>query len=187
MEALKRVQELRVDEFSRRKMIEDQNTIEELTGKVHELRNEINCMNDSRDFKDAESVRSGQLSHVPSERALFPLPTDPGGLLSRARNSQPDIWLTHGISGNGFASSPAYYSSPCSRIFNAWNDLTAEMVSTQASTETPVIGISDRDKDPIPTPRCLRCSLAGNSFYPRKKFQELWGRPTKTSNLGTSF
>ena len=48
-------------------------------------------MNDSREFKDAESVRSGQLSHVPSDSASFPLPTDQGGLLSRARNTQPDI------------------------------------------------------------------------------------------------
>ena len=80
-------------------MIEDQNTIDELTGKVQELQNEINCMNDSRDFKDAESVRSGQLSHVPSEPVLFPLPTDPGGLLSRARNLQPHNWNTPGVSG----------------------------------------------------------------------------------------
>ena len=35
-------------------------TILELTGKIQELRNEVNCMNDSRDFQDAESVRSGQ-------------------------------------------------------------------------------------------------------------------------------
>ena len=59
--------------------------------KVQELQNESSCMDDSREFKDAESVSSGQLSHVPSEPALFPLPTDPGGLLSRARNTQPDI------------------------------------------------------------------------------------------------
>ena len=66
VEALKRFQELRVDEFSRRstRMIEDPDTIHELTGKVQELPNEINCMSDSRDCKDAESVRSGPLSHV---------------------------------------------------------------------------------------------------------------------------
>ena len=99
VEALKRFPELHVEEFStrRRRMIEDPVTINELTGKVQELPNEINCMNDSRDFKDAESVRSGQLSHIPSEPMLFPLLTDPGGLLSRARNLQPDIWNTHGF------------------------------------------------------------------------------------------
>ena len=36
------------------------------------LQNEVDCMNDSRDFKDAESVRSG-LSHVTSQPALLPL------------------------------------------------------------------------------------------------------------------
>ena len=33
--------------------------------------------------KDVESVRSGQLFHVPIQPALFPLPREPGGLLSR--------------------------------------------------------------------------------------------------------
>ena len=40
-------------------MTEDQHTIMELRAKIQELQNEVNCMNDSRDFKDAESVRSG--------------------------------------------------------------------------------------------------------------------------------
>ena len=70
MEELKRVQELRVDESSRRRLIENQDTIYELTSRIQELQNEVNCMNDSRDFRDAESVRSG-LSHVPSQRALI--------------------------------------------------------------------------------------------------------------------
>ena len=98
MEELKRVQELRVDEFSRRRLIEKKDTIDELTARIQELQNEVNCMNDSRDFKDAESVRSGP-SHVPSQPALFPSYRDPGGMLSR--NNQPgDIWNTQGFSGN---------------------------------------------------------------------------------------
>ena len=70
MEELKRVQELRIDEFSRRRLIENQDTIHELTARIQELQNEVNCMNDSKDLKDAESVRSG-LSHVPSQPAFF--------------------------------------------------------------------------------------------------------------------
>ena len=69
--------------------MKDQNTIEEHTGKLQELQKEFDGMNDSRDFKDAESVRSGSLSQVPSAPASFPLPTYPGGLLSRPQNSQP--------------------------------------------------------------------------------------------------
>ena len=71
MEELKRFQGSTFDGFSRRKLIEDRDTILELTAKIQELENEVNCMNDSRVFKDAESVRSGQ-SHVTSQPALLP-------------------------------------------------------------------------------------------------------------------
>ena len=118
MEELKRVQELRIDEFSRRRLIENQDTIDELTARIQELQNEVNCMNDSRDFKDAESVRSGP-SHVPSQPALFPPYRDPGGLLSR-NNQPPDIWNSQGISGNVFANPRASSSSPYPGEFNPW-------------------------------------------------------------------
>ena len=58
-------------------------------------------MNDSRDFQDAESVRSGH-SHFTSRPALLPPYRDPGGMLSRpggmlSRDDKPpDIWNTHG-------------------------------------------------------------------------------------------
>ena len=58
LEELKRDQEFRLEEFSRRRMVENRS-------------------------KDVDSVRSGQLFHVPSQTALFPLPREPGGLLSR--------------------------------------------------------------------------------------------------------
>ena len=47
---LKRFQGSTFDEFSRRRLIEDRDTILELTAKVQELQNEGQCMNDSRDF-----------------------------------------------------------------------------------------------------------------------------------------
>ena len=50
MEELKRVQELRVDESSRRRLIENQDTINELTARIQELQNEVHWMSDSRDF-----------------------------------------------------------------------------------------------------------------------------------------
>ena len=71
MEELKRFQGSTFDTISRRKLVEDRDTILELSGKIQELQNEINCMNDSRDFQDAESVRSGN-SHVTSQPAFFP-------------------------------------------------------------------------------------------------------------------
>ena len=67
MEELKRVQESRVDESPRRRLIENQDN--ELTARIQQLQNEVICLNESRDFQDAESVRSG-LSHVPSQPAF---------------------------------------------------------------------------------------------------------------------
>ena len=66
MEELQKSHVLKVGELSRRKLTEDQNTMKELRAQIQELQNEVNCMNDSRDSKDAESVRSGP-SHVPSQ------------------------------------------------------------------------------------------------------------------------
>ena len=71
MEELERFQGSTFDTISRRKLVEDRDTILELTGKIQELQNEINCMNDSRDFQDAESVRSGH-SHVCQSISVFP-------------------------------------------------------------------------------------------------------------------
>ena len=108
MEELERFQGSTFDTIARRRLFEDQDTILDLTGKIQELQNEINCMNDSGDFQDAESVRSGH-SHVTSQPAFFPPYRDPGGMLSRpvrmlSRNVKPpDIWDTHGISGTVFA------------------------------------------------------------------------------------
>ena len=102
--ALRRVQELRIDEFLKKKIDRWSKFYGGTHWKIQELQNENNCMNDSR---GAESVCSGPLSHVVSELALFPLPTYSGGLLSRPQNSQHDIRNTHRISGNVFANSHA--------------------------------------------------------------------------------
>ena len=50
MEELKKFQSSTFDTIARRRLVKDQDTILELTGKIQELQNEINCMNDSRDL-----------------------------------------------------------------------------------------------------------------------------------------
>ena len=79
MEEVRKIQSSTFDTIARRKLIEDQNTILELSGRVQELQNEVNCMNDSEDFQDAESVRSGS-SHVTSRPMSFPTHPIPEGL-----------------------------------------------------------------------------------------------------------
>ena len=125
MEELKRFQGSTFGTSSRRKLVEDRDTILELTGKIQELQNEINCMNDSRDFKDAESVRNGQ-SHVSSQPAFFPPHPIPEGMLRHSfmvpsrREGPPSIWDTHGISGNVFANPAASSSAPYPQESSPW-------------------------------------------------------------------
>ena len=71
------------------KLQENQNTINNLVDKVQELQCEINYTHDSKDFKDAESMHSGQLLHVPSASALFLDQDERGDLLGRAKITMP--------------------------------------------------------------------------------------------------
>ena len=51
MEELKKFQSSTFDTIARRRLVEDQDTILELSGRMQDLQNEINCMNDSKDFR----------------------------------------------------------------------------------------------------------------------------------------
>ena len=112
--------------MARRKFIEDQNIVLELSGRVQELQNEIICMNDSKDFQDAESIRSGN-SHVTSRLVSFPPHPIPEGMLRHSfvtpsrREGPPSIWDTHGISGNVFVNPDASSSAPCPQELHQWN------------------------------------------------------------------
>ena len=112
MEELKKFQSSTFDTIARRRLVEDQDTILELTGRIQELQNEINCMSDSKESQDAESIRSGN-SHVTSRPVSFPRHPIPEGMLSRSlgmpsrREGPPSIWDTHGISGIVFVNPDA--------------------------------------------------------------------------------
>ena len=130
-------------ELKRRRLVKDQDTILELSGRIQELQNEINCMSDSRDFQDAESIRSGN-SHVTSRPVSFPPHPIPEGMLSRSfgvpsrREGPPSIWDTHGISGNVFAIPDASSSAPCLQELNQWSSSIEEPLhsSTVEKNET---------------------------------------------------
>ena len=122
MKELQKFQNSTFDEFTRQKFIEDQKTIMELSGRLQELQNEVNCMNDSKDFQDAESVRSGN-SHVTSQPGVFPKhpPFEgmlrPSFILQRQIDEPPNIWDTSGKSGNVFCTFTSFlFSSVSSRI-----------------------------------------------------------------------
>ena len=144
MEELRKFQSSTFDTIARRKLIEDQNTILEFSGRVQELQNEVNCMNDSKDFQDAESVRSGN-SHVTSRPVSFPPHPIPEGMLRHSfitpsrREGPPSIWDTHGISGNVFANPDASSSAPYPHELHQWNPSIEEPLhaSTVEKSERP--------------------------------------------------
>ena len=109
--------------------------------------------------EDAESVRSG-LSHVPSQPAFFPPYRDPGGMLSRpgrmlSRNDKPpDIWNTHGFSGNVFVNPPASSSSPYPGGFNPTEDTSPHVTSERQNPDTTL------------DPSCQSGPSARNSVVP---------------------
>ena len=98
----------------------------ELTGKIQELQNEVNCMKDSKDFQDAESIRSGN-SHVTSRPVSFPPHPILEGMLRRSfgvrsrREGPLSIWDTHGVSGNVFANPDASSSAPYPQELSQWS------------------------------------------------------------------
>ena len=115
MKELQKFQNSTFDEFTKQKFIEDQKIIMELSGRLQELQNEVNCMNDSKDFQDAESIRSGN-SHV--QPGLFPKHPPFQGMMrpsfisQRQAEEPPNIWDTSGISGNVFAHPQTSSSAP---------------------------------------------------------------------------
>ena len=185
MEELKRFQGSSFDTISRRRLIEDRDTILELTGQFQELQNEDNCVNDSRDFQDAESVRSGH-SHVTSRPVSFPPHQIPGGMLSRSigmpsrNDGPPDIWDTRGISGNVFANPTASSSAPYPQESNPWVSNVSEHTSPHVMSES---------QTPALDPRCQSGPSARNSLIPSEGrfFKELWSRPTTTADFRSSF
>ena len=129
MEDLKKFQSSTFDTIARRRLVEDedQDTILELTGKIQEVQNDINCMSDSRDFHDAESIRSGNSHPIPS------------GMLSRSirmpsrKDGPPSIWDTHGISGNVFAGPVVSSTAPYPEELNPWNSWISESIHSSTA------------------------------------------------------
>ena len=131
-------------------------------------------MNDSRDFKDAESVRGGP-PHVPSQTAVLPPYRDPGGLLSR-NNQPPEIWNSQGISGSMFAHPRASSSPLYPGEFNPWISNVTEDTPVLTSTGRPVTCGERQIPDTVLNPRFQTGPSAGNSFDPTEgRFSKNYG------------
>ena len=125
------------DTVARRRSVEDQDTILELTGKIQDLQNEIHCTNDARDFQDAESARSGN-AHGTSRPVSFPITE---GILRRSfwvprrREGPPSFWDTHGLLENVFfffVNPDASSSAPYLQELNQWSSSIEEPLHSSA-------------------------------------------------------
>ena len=186
MEELRKFQNSTFDTIARRKLVEDQNTILVLSGRIQELQNEINCMNDSKEFQDAESIRFGN-SHVASRPVSFPPHPIPGGMLRHTfvspsrREGPPSIWDTHGISGNVFADPLASSSAPCPQELHQWSSRTEEPLHTSTVEKS---GRPEQNRD-------LRCQSGPSAkdsviFSGRDSLENYGSRPTTTADFGSS-
>ena len=163
MEELKRFQGSTFDTIARRKLVEDRDTIFELTGKIQELQNVINCMNDSRDFQDAASVRSGH-SHVASQPVFLPTSSRSwrnaqpfSGMPSRKKTATKHLWDTRGMSENFFANPAASSSAPYPQELNPWSSNVSEHTSPHVMSE---------NQTPVQDQRCQSGPSARNSVIP---------------------
>ena len=157
MEELKRFQGSTFDTIARRKLVEDRDTILELSGKIQELQNEINV----------ESIRSGH-SHVASRPVSFPLHLIPEGMLSRStgmpsrKTGRPSIWDTHGISRNVFAGPVVSSTAPYPHELNPWSSTISENIHSSHAGKS-------EDQTPVQDQRCQSGPSAKNSVIPTKK------------------
>ena len=61
---------------------------------LQEMQDEMNSMNDSREFQEVESKYSGRLSYVSSQLAMIP---SSRSMLSRDKRLLLDTWNTSGL------------------------------------------------------------------------------------------
>ena len=145
MEELRKFQSSAFDTMARRNSSKIRTLFWNFSGRVQELQNEVNCMNVSKDFQDAESVRSGN-SHVTSRPVSFPPHPIPEGMLKhsfvspRRKEGPPSIFGTHMVHRETFfANPPASSSAPYPQEFNQWNSSIEEPLhmSTVEKSERP--------------------------------------------------
>ena len=136
-----------------RRLVENKNTTLEHSGRIQELQNELNCISDSKEFQDDESIRSGN-SHVTSRQLSFPPHPIPQGMLSLSsempsrKNGPPSIWETHGVSGNVFVNPDASSSTPYPQELNRWNSSIEEPL--HSSTEEEKCKAKTRSRSEMP-------------------------------------
>ena len=177
MEEMKRVQELRVDDFSRGKLVENQDTINERTARIQELQNEVNCMNDSREFSRCRTY--SQWTIIPRSQSTSVIST-PSRI---TKNAQPRSKFAARYVESAWYIGKRFCWSMC-ECFDALCRNAPFLGLLLAKTGKPVAESGDQSQDhPYSEISAKTVSQKFVQPYGGKIFKELWGRPIKTSNL----
>ena len=169
---LKNWGDLRIDEFSRRRLIENQDTI----------------MNSRLEFRNyrMKSIAwvTREIVRMPSQYAQSSRSLG----MPSPNNGPPEVWNSHGRSGNVFANPRASSSSHFPGELNPWISHVTEDTLVRTSTGGPVTCDERQIPDTVLNPKFQTGPSVRNSFDPKggKILKELWSRPTKTADLGTS-
>ena len=166
MGELTRAQELRVDEFTVRKLRGSHDTIQNLTSQIQELQERVKCMNDSGAFQDIESNYSGDCCHVPSQPAVVP---SPRSMLSSDRHMPFDTWNLSETHGNVLGNPRLMFDSAQTLYQGALRSTTPSStgaIPVQVITGRPVARGEERIGSTTPMPMSAGRPSTMNSFLP---------------------
>ena len=185
MGEMKRAQELRIDEFSVQKLRESHETIQRLTSQVQELQERMNYLNDSGDFHEVESNKSGHFSHVPSLPARIP---HRRSMLSCDKRLQPETWNPPGLQENVFANPRSTLESLLIPYQGTHPFITPSAASeAPALTSTETCGKRER-KNRKHNSNADICKKAADHelLYSCGYSEEFCGWAPKTADIGTA-
>ena len=182
MEELKKFQGSTFDTSSRRKLVEDRDTILELKGKIQESQNELNCMNDAREFQDVFSTQW----FIPRYQSTSVFPT-----------SSRSWWNAKPFSGNAakmgrqvFGTHMVYRETflqiqrrLLQHLIRKSLILVAQLCHKNTSPH-----VMSESQTPVQAFEMPVRTLSQKLSHPLwgRIFKELWSRPTKTADLETS-
>ena len=185
---LQKFQNSAFDEFTQKKFIEDQKIIMELSGRLQELQDEVNFMNDSKDFMDAESICSGN-PHVTSPPGLFPRHPPFEGMLRPSFISQRQTEEPPNNQGyiryirKRFCTSTSFFVSSVSSGIEFYLEENYRRTNSHVyCREKWKTRAGLRSEMPVRT-----VSQKFSHLQWRRLFKELWSRPTTTADFGSSF
>ena len=155
---MKRAQELRVDEFSLHKLRESHDTTLRLTSTLQSMQEQMNSLNDSRDFHEVESNIVEACGTFPSSSSI----------LSRDKRLPLNTWNSPGLQENVFGNQFSTFGSsrnPSQGIHYCAKPRETESVPRATGTGTSFARDDEQNKGTIPMPTFARRPSTMSSMF----------------------